>query len=92
MKGSTLFLLRDMNIYIRNRPPKALVVHAANQQERQSFQGPSPKNKEGKRLNLFGRKAYSTGGLQFRIANQQAIVSGYTQTCAVMAKLVELLP
>ncbi|EMP26318.1 SWI/SNF-related matrix-associated actin-dependent regulator of chromatin subfamily D member 3 [Chelonia mydas] len=72
--------------------PDSLVVNAANQRERQGYQGPSAKNREAKRLDLFGRKIYSTGGLQLHIANQQAIVIRYTHnTCAAMAKIVELL-
>ncbi|EMP25731.1 hypothetical protein UY3_17194 [Chelonia mydas] len=45
-------------------PPDSLVVDAANQRERQGFQGSTPKNRDAKKLDLFGRKVYSTGGLQ----------------------------
>ncbi|EMP38175.1 hypothetical protein UY3_04607 [Chelonia mydas] len=72
--------------------PDSLVMDAANQRERQGYQVPSPKNWEVKRLSRFGRKVYSTGGLQLRISNQQAIVSSYCyNTCGAMAKFVELL-
>lgn len=43
--------------------PDSLVVDAANQCERQGYQGPSLKSQEAKKLDLFGRKVYSTGGL-----------------------------
>lgn len=71
----------------------SLVVYAANQWERQGFQGPSPKNRDAKCLDLVGRKLYSTSGLQVHIANQQAIVSRYfCNTCAAMVKFTELVP
>ncbi|EMP40973.1 hypothetical protein UY3_01790 [Chelonia mydas] len=74
-------------------PPDSLVMDAANQRERQGYQGPSPKNREVKRLDLFGRKVYSTSRLQLHISNQQAIVSRYWyNTCGAMAKFAELLP
>lgn len=59
--------------------PCSLVVAAGNEEETQGQQAPMPKSKEAKRLDLFGRKVYSTGvgGLQLRIANQQAILSRY---------------
>ncbi|XP_067412488.1 complement factor H-like [Emydura macquarii macquarii] len=47
-----------------------LVIDAANQRDRQGNQGSTPKNKNNKKLNLFGRKVYSMGALQFRIANR----------------------
>ncbi|XP_074982223.1 uncharacterized protein LOC142071241 [Caretta caretta] len=57
------------------------------------FEGPSPKNRDVKKLDLFGRKVYSTGGLQLRISNQQAIVSRYSyNACSAMANFTELLP
>ncbi|EMP36782.1 hypothetical protein UY3_06019 [Chelonia mydas] len=50
--------------------PDSLMVDAANQCERQGFQGPTPKNQEVKRLDLYERKVCSTGDLQVRISNQ----------------------
>ncbi|EMP26714.1 Myotubularin-related protein 12 [Chelonia mydas] len=74
-------------------PPDSLVVDAANRRERQGFQGSTPKNRDAKKLDLFGRKIYSTGGLQLCIANQQAVVSRYRHNaCSSMAKFTELLP
>ncbi|XP_074983255.1 uncharacterized protein LOC142071637 [Caretta caretta] len=55
--------------------PGTLVMDAANAKERQDHQGPTPKSKEAKKLDLFGCKVYSTGGLQLQIANQQAFFS-----------------
>ncbi|EMP37442.1 hypothetical protein UY3_05351 [Chelonia mydas] len=53
--------------------PCSLVVSALNERERHGQQALAPKAKEAKHLNLFGRKVYSSGGLQLRIANQQVI-------------------
>ncbi|EMP29277.1 hypothetical protein UY3_13625, partial [Chelonia mydas] len=73
--------------------PDSLMVDAANQHERQGFQGFSLKNWEEKRLDFYGRKVYSTGGLQLHVSNQQAIISMYSyNTCWMMAKFTELLP
>ncbi|XP_074833363.1 complement receptor type 1-like [Carettochelys insculpta] len=73
--------------------PDSLVVDVVNNRERQGLQGSSPKNKDAKRLDLYGRKVYSTGGLQLRIANQQAMVSRYAyNTASAMDRFTELLP
>lgn len=67
-------------------------MDVANQRESQGFQGPSPKSQEVRKVDLFSRKVYSTGGLQFCIANQQAIIRRYSfNTCGAMAKFAELL-
>ncbi|EMP37764.1 hypothetical protein UY3_05047 [Chelonia mydas] len=55
--------------------PCSLVVLAVNEKERHGQQAPAPKAKEAKRLDLSGRKVYSSGGLQLRIVNQQAILN-----------------
>ncbi|KAM9173768.1 uncharacterized protein ACDP82_000767 [Pangshura tecta] len=74
-------------------PPDSLVVDAANQRERQGFPGSTPKNREAKKLNLFGRQVYSTGGLQLCIANERAIVSWYSHnTCLSVSRFTELFP
>lgn len=74
-------------------PPGSLVVSVANEQEQQSQQGPTPKAKDAKKLDLFGRKVYSTGGLHLRIANQQALLSQYDfNSWSAIAKFKELLP
>ncbi|EMP36740.1 Leucine-rich repeat and calponin like proteiny domain-containing protein 1 [Chelonia mydas] len=80
------------NLYT-HPPPDSLVVDVANQRERQGFQGSTPKSRDAKKLDLFGRKVCLTGGLQLRIAKQQAIVSSYGHnTCSAMAKFAEFLP
>ncbi|EMP40051.1 hypothetical protein UY3_02740 [Chelonia mydas] len=68
-----------VNILMPEGPSKpcSLVVTVVNKKERLEQQGPALKSKESKRIDLFGRKVYSTGGLQLRIANQQAILSRY---------------
>lgn len=62
--------------YLYTHPsPGSLVVTAANKHEWQRQQGPMPRAKDTKKLDLFGRKVYSTGGLQLLVANQQAMLS-----------------
>ncbi|EMP34017.1 hypothetical protein UY3_08825, partial [Chelonia mydas] len=54
---------------------------------------PAPKSKDAKRLDLFGRKVYSSGGLQLRITNQQALLSHYNfNSWNSMLKFKELVP
>lgn len=66
-------------------PAYSLVVDAVNQRERQGYQGPSPKNRDAKKLDLFGRKVHST----VPHTKQQVIVSRYLQnTCGAMAKFL----
>ncbi|EMP37437.1 hypothetical protein UY3_05346 [Chelonia mydas] len=56
--------------------PCLLVVAAVNEKERHGHLAPAPKLKDATQLDLFG-KVYSMGGLQLRIANQQALLSCY---------------
>ncbi|EMP23877.1 Ankyrin repeat and SOCS box protein 3 [Chelonia mydas] len=73
--------------------PGTLVMDAANAKERQDHQGPTPESKEAKKLDLFGCKVYSTGGLQLQIANQQVFFSCYSfNSCNSLSKFKELLP
>ncbi|EMP33893.1 hypothetical protein UY3_08977 [Chelonia mydas] len=70
-----------------------MVVEAANHKECWGQQGPLPKSKDAKKLDLFDWKVYSTGGLQLCIVNQQAVRS----LCAYnswnsLANFQELLP
>lgn len=68
------------------------MVETANQKERQGQPGPTPKSKEAKKLDLFGRKVYSIGGIfQLCIANQQAVLSRYSVNSWNMSKFKELL-
>lgn len=55
-------------------PPRSLVVSVANERDRQGLQDTTLKAKDSKKLDLFGRKSYSTGGLQLCISNQQALL------------------
>lgn len=46
----------------------SLIVSAGNERDRQGYLSASPKNKDAKRLDLFGQKVYSTGSLQLHIS------------------------
>lgn len=50
---------------------------ATNEGDHKGQTGPMPKAKDTKKLDLFGQKAYSMGGLQLRIVNQQALLGRY---------------
>ncbi|XP_067418813.1 histone-lysine N-methyltransferase SETDB2 [Emydura macquarii macquarii] len=64
--------------YLFNHPaPGTLVVDAVNQRDRQGAHANTPKNKESKKLDLFGRKVYSTAVLQLHMANYQALLGHY---------------
>lgn len=80
--------------YLFTHPqPCSLVVAAVDEKKRQGQRAPAPKSKDAKCLDLFGHTVYSTGGLQFRIANQQAILSRYNfNSWNVMLKFKELIP
>ncbi|EMP35730.1 hypothetical protein UY3_07105 [Chelonia mydas] len=73
--------------------PCSLVVSTVNEREHHGQQASAPKAKEAKRLDLFGRKVYSSGGLQLRIANQQAILNGHNfNSWAAVGKFKDNLP
>ncbi|XP_065416981.1 serine/arginine repetitive matrix protein 2-like [Chrysemys picta bellii] len=80
--------------YLYTHPqPCSLVVESVNARERHGQQAAAPKSKEAKRLDLFGRKVYSAGGLQLRAANQQALLSRYNfNSWNSMGKFKELIP
>ncbi|EMP38898.1 hypothetical protein UY3_03855 [Chelonia mydas] len=62
--------------YLFTHPqPGMLVVEVANAKDRQGQQSPTPKLKEAKKMDLFGHKVFSTGGLQFRLADQHVILN-----------------
>lgn len=63
--------------FYNHPPPDSLVDAAANEKKRQGHQASTLKGKEAQRLDLFVRKLYFTGGLQFRIANQEALLGQY---------------
>nr|XP_042705350.1 uncharacterized protein LOC122173627 [Chrysemys picta bellii] len=73
--------------------PCSLVVSAVNEREQHGQQAPAPKAKEAKRLDLFGRKVYSSGGLQLRITNQQVILKRHNfNSWASVSKFKDSLP
>nr|XP_042697612.1 uncharacterized protein LOC122172305 [Chrysemys picta bellii] len=84
---------RGFDFLFLHPSPCSLVVSAVNERERRGQQAPAPKGKEAKRLDLFGRKVYSSGGLQLRIANQQAILNRHNfNSWASFAKFKDSLP
>ncbi|XP_030422977.1 uncharacterized protein LOC115653627 [Gopherus evgoodei] len=73
--------------------PCSLVVSAVNEWEWHGQQAPAPKAKETKQLDLFDRKIYSSGGLQLRIINQQAILNRHNfNSWAAVSKFKDSLP
>ncbi|EMP29321.1 Fanconi anemia group M protein [Chelonia mydas] len=54
--------------YLYTHPPAAsLVMSTVDERDRQDQVSGTPKNKDAKRLDLFGRKAHSTAILQFQV-------------------------
>ncbi|EMP24607.1 hypothetical protein UY3_18302 [Chelonia mydas] len=73
--------------------PCSLVVALVNEKEQHSQQALAPKSKDTRRLDLFGGKVYSAGGLQLRVANEQALLSQYDyNSWHSMEKFKELVP
>ncbi|EMP37670.1 Semaphorin-5A [Chelonia mydas] len=69
------------------------VISAVNEKEQQGQQASAPKAKEAKRLDLLGRKVYSSGGLQLRIANQQEILNRHNfNSWMAVSKFKDCLP
>lgn len=69
------------------------MVAVVNERETQGQQGPTLWAKDTKKLDLFGRKLYSTRGLHLCIANQQVILSYYNfKSWDAMSKFMELVP
>lgn len=56
------------------------MTDTVNSYGRQHHAKSIPHGKDWKRLNLSGRKAYSSAALQFRIANRKALVAKYDHT------------
>ncbi|XP_065413298.1 uncharacterized protein LOC135973527 [Chrysemys picta bellii] len=84
---------RGFDFLFLHPSPCSLVFSAVNERERHGQQAPAPKGKEAKRLDLFGRKVYSSGGLQLRIANQQAILNRHNfNSWASVSKFKDSLP
>ncbi|XP_044851192.1 voltage-dependent P/Q-type calcium channel subunit alpha-1A-like [Mauremys mutica] len=80
--------------YLYTHPaPDSLVVQSVNDRERHGQPAPAPKSKDARRMDLLGRKVYSAGGLQLRIANQLALLARYAFDIFVsLAKYSELIP
>ncbi|EMP24866.1 Basement membrane-specific heparan sulfate proteoglycan core protein, partial [Chelonia mydas] len=57
--------------------PNSLVVKVVNHKEHQGQPAPTPKNKDSRRLDLFGQKLYSSSRFQLRVANHQALLGRY---------------
>ncbi|KAM9173278.1 uncharacterized protein ACDP82_000385 [Pangshura tecta] len=73
--------------------PCSLVVQSVNDRERHGQRAPAPKSKEARRMDLSGRKVYSAGGLQLRVANQLTLLSRYTyDTLVSLSKFSEFVP
>ncbi|EMP34166.1 hypothetical protein UY3_08671 [Chelonia mydas] len=73
--------------------PCSLVVSAVSERERHSQRASAPKAKEAKCLDLFGRKVYSSGDLQLRIANQQVILNKHNfNSWMAVSKFKDRLP
>ncbi|EMP26534.1 hypothetical protein UY3_16379 [Chelonia mydas] len=73
--------------------PCSLVVSAVDEREWHGQQATAPKAKEAKCLDLFGRKVYSSGGLQLRIANHQATLNRHNfSSWAAVGKFKDNLP
>lgn len=67
-------LPRDLNTCTHIPQLGFLVVATANESKRQGHQTSAQNGKDSKKLDLFGQKLDSTGGLVYRIVNQQALL------------------
>ncbi|EMP30069.1 SET domain-containing protein 5, partial [Chelonia mydas] len=64
--------------YLYTHPASnSLVVKSVNHRERQGQPASTPKNKDSRRLDTFGRKVYSSSSFQLRVANHQALLGHY---------------
>ncbi|EMP37133.1 hypothetical protein UY3_05664 [Chelonia mydas] len=64
--------------YLYTHPaPNSPVVKSVNHREWQGQPAPTPKNKDSRRLDSFGRKIYSSSSFELRVANHQAFLSQY---------------
>ncbi|EMP37443.1 hypothetical protein UY3_05352 [Chelonia mydas] len=80
--------------YLYSHPaPNSLVVQVINHKERQGQLRATPKNKDSRWLDLFGRKIYLSSSLQLRVANHQALLGQYDfNMWQAMAKFEGSLP
>lgn len=71
----------------------ASLVSTVNERDRQCHVTGTPKNKDAKRLDLFGRKVYSMASLQFRVSNHQVLLGRYNfNLWDLLNKFKEVLP
>ncbi|EMP35448.1 hypothetical protein UY3_07411, partial [Chelonia mydas] len=80
--------------YLYTHPaPNSLLVEVVNDRKRQGQPGATPKNKDSRKLDLFGHKVYSSSSLQLRVANHQALLGCYDfNMWQAMTKLESALP
>lgn len=64
--------------FLLSRPPLiSLVVHAVMESAHQQHCRSTPLDRSAKKMGLLGKKVYFSAGLQFRIANYQALLVKY---------------
>ncbi|EMP35675.1 hypothetical protein UY3_07161 [Chelonia mydas] len=64
--------------YLYAHPPAgSLVVSIIKERDRQVQASGTPKNKDARRLDLFGRKVYSVASLQVWVSNHQALLGRF---------------
>lgn len=70
-----------------------LVMTAVNEKVKWGWPISAPKYKDAKKLDLFGRKMYSSSGLQFKIANHQALLAhfDYSNWASILKFMDKLL-
>lgn len=69
---------KDTGFLSSSPTPNSMVVFAVDERERLRLTSLS--DRDWKRLDLLGRRAYSAAALQFRIANYEALLSRYDHT------------
>lgn len=64
--------------YLYTHPaPNSLVVESVHHRERNGQPAHTPKDKDARRLDTFGKKVYSSASFQLQVANHQALLSWY---------------
>lgn len=66
-----------MDFLFSHPTQNSLVINVVNEKRRQHHFRITPFDKDWRRLDLFGHKAYSSSTLQFRIAKYEALLSKY---------------
>ncbi|XP_075776479.1 uncharacterized protein LOC102450114 [Pelodiscus sinensis] len=80
---------KGMTFLFMHPQPNSLVVDAAQQRVKTPRHKTTPADKEGKRLDLLGRKVYSSATITLRMANYDALLSNHNFD--IYTKLVSLL-